>query len=158
MNIKIIEADIMHAELIGLIHAKAWKEAYEYVFPKEFMDADTAEARQAEFLNAFINENSHYFLVYKDESAIGIVKIVIMERECELLSIYFLQNYCGKGIGSVVMDIIKQMYSQYDIVLWVLECNVKARAFYEKNGFIKTGKSRVIKRGLDFVQIQYIWK
>lgn len=156
LNLNIIKADTIHADVVGVIHSQAWREAYENVFPKDYIDTDTAEVRKEEFFNALVNENYHYYLIYKNEKAIGMFKIANYADVCELLSIYILKDYCGQGIGSEAISFLVELYAQRDIVLWTLESNVSARKFYEKQGFIKTGKSRVINRGVDYMQIQYM--
>ena len=57
----------------------------------------------------------------------------------EIVSIYFLPDYIGKGYGRLLLNkCIKELkqcgFSK--VLLWVLEDNHRARKFYEKNGFI----------------------
>ena len=59
----------------------------------------------------------------------------------EIVSIYFLPEYFGKGYGkrlieAVIDELRKDGYKE--IFLWVLEDNKRARKFYEKCGFEKT--------------------
>ncbi len=91
----------------------------------------------------------------EDDAYIGLLKIKIADDTCELSSIYILHEYCHKGYGTACMNYIKRKYFKYKIVLWTLEMNLNARNFYEKNGFHRTGKKRIINRGRDFIQIQY---
>ena len=56
----------------------------------------------------------------------------------EIVSIYFLPAYMGKGYGQhLLKKCIEELNGLgYDnILLWVLEENQRARRFYEKNGF-----------------------
>ena len=41
------------------------------------------------------------------------------------------------------------------ISLWTLECNKRARRFYEQNNFVVTSEKRTIYRGDSFTQIKY---
>lgn len=56
----------------------------------------------------------------------------------EIVSIYFLPQYMGKGFGTLLMQAalaeLKKMGYQ-SCCLWVLEENERARHFYEKMGF-----------------------
>ena len=59
----------------------------------------------------------------------------------EIISIYLLPDYLGKGCGKALMksalsELKKQGYEK--IFLWVLEENVRARYFYEQFGFSPT--------------------
>ena len=57
----------------------------------------------------------------------------------EIVSIYFLPEYMGKGYGSLLLGqcIAELKQCGFDkALLWVLEENNRARDFYAKNGFI----------------------
>lgn len=56
----------------------------------------------------------------------------------EVISIYFLPEFMGKGYGYKLMEAVmgelkKQGFTE--VFLWVLEANNIARRFYEKYGF-----------------------
>ena len=56
----------------------------------------------------------------------------------EIVSIYLLPEYMGKGYGNRLLKRCIEELSKlgFDrILLWVLEENIRARKFYEKNGF-----------------------
>ena len=60
------------------------------------------------------------------------------------------------GFGRKVMEYIFSEYKDLRIVLWVLDVNLNARAFYEKCSFELTDKVRVIDRGGEFKQLMYV--
>lgn len=152
---KIVKANIAHAEIIGNIHSEAWKQTYENLFPLEYLNRDTADKRKQEFLSTFEEADVQYYLIFLNEKAIGVVKILILDNACEISSIYFLKSYWHKGYGTRTINDIKNLYPQQKIVLWTLEENVKAKNFYEKNDFYATGEKRIIYRGRNYMQIQY---
>ena len=142
--------------IVGEVHSKAWKSAYRGIFPDEYIDADTAAKRTAEFLESIKDSKCTYFLLEETDQAAGIVKTREENNSLEIESIYILDEYRGKGIGGQFMDYIKT-YKHFDsIFLWVLEANAKARRFYENNGFVLTGDSRTINRGIDLEQLRYV--
>lgn len=56
----------------------------------------------------------------------------------EIVSIYFLPEYIGKGHGQALLNrCVEELNGKgyKNILLWVLEDNQRARRFYEKNGF-----------------------
>lgn len=61
----------------------------------------------------------------------------------EIVSIYLLPEYMGKGYGralmTAVINLLKEMAFE-NIFLWVLEENHNARGFYEKMGFEPSGR------------------
>lgn len=60
----------------------------------------------------------------------------------EIVSIYFLPQYIGKGYGKLLLGAVVGELEQLgfdEIFLWVLEDNLRARKFYEKAGFTPSG-------------------
>lgn len=152
---KLIQATVAHASLVGEIHSLAWQQAYEGLFPAEYIDTENLEKRKQEFKDALQDERYQYFLVYDENICVGIVKIFMENEDCEIASIYFLKKYCGRGLGRKVIAQLVEMYKDYYIYLWTLEENHMARRFYEKNGFVLTGNVRNIMRGKNFAQVKY---
>lgn len=141
---------------IGEVHSKAWKQAYRNVFPREFIEADSPEKRTAEFLNSLPDPQGSYLLMTENKQILGIARLLRHSGETELLSLYLPEEYRGRGYGRQLLDHLKSGQDSR-IILWVLETNRRARAFYEKNGFVPTGRSRTIRRGADFIQLEYEW-
>lgn len=152
---KIIRATKEHAELAAYVHANAWKSTYQALFPKQYLEMDTVEKRKEEFLNSVTNDNIQYYLVFENEIAVGIVKILTGNGICEIASLYFLTEYRNKGYGTETLNYLKKIYHDCIIILWVLQENVGAREFYEKNHFVETGETRMIHRGDEYMQIKY---
>ena len=60
----------------------------------------------------------------------------------EIVSIYFLPQYMGKGHGMLLMQAVLgelRKTGYQNCCLWVLEENERARHFYEKIGFVPDG-------------------
>lgn len=60
----------------------------------------------------------------------------------EIVSIYFLPDYTGKGygrllLGKCVEELMQRGFRK--VLLWVLEDHHRGRKFYEKNGFVFSG-------------------
>lgn len=153
----LIRATEDHASLIGETHSAAWQQAYAEIFPKEYIETDTCKKRMQEFADTLQDVRYQYFLIYEENVCVGIVKIYAENIECEIVSIYILKKYCGRGLGQAVVSQLTEMYKGYSIFLWTLEENYLARRFYEKNGFVKTGEVRTICRGRDYVQVKYVF-
>ena len=88
-----IEATFSHADIVGKIHSLAWRQAYEEIFPAEYIAADTPENRKKEFLDALQTDNHKYYLVYEKDECVGVVKVVVENKISEIASIYFLKEF-----------------------------------------------------------------
>jgi ribosomal protein S18 acetylase RimI-like enzyme len=63
----------------------------------------------------------------------------------EIMAVYILNEYKNMGIGkSLMASCYKELSNFKSIILWVLDNNKKAIAFYESEGFMKDGKSKLI--------------
>jgi len=63
-------------------------------------------------------------------------------------ALYVLKDYYGKGVGQQLMQAaFAALYGYQEIILWVLEDNKRAIAFYEKMGFVFDGEEKVIDLG-----------
>lgn len=85
---------------------------------------------------------SQHFLVAKDGGkVVGVCRIVIRERCNQLQAIYILPEYQRKGIGSLLWNEIKKFFDPTkDTIVQVATYNTNAINFYEKLGFVDTGK------------------
>ncbi len=152
---EVIRANADDADIIGYIHSVAWKQAYVGMFPEDFLNGDTPEKRKQEFIDSCGCEDVSYYIMYENDKAVGIVKVVDAPDAYEIASLYILEQYRNQGYGKRVIAYLKKEFDKKRIQLWVLEDNPKAKRFYENNGFKNTGNSRVIYRGNSYVQIQY---
>ena len=133
----ITESD--NRDAISRIYEESWKHAYRGIVPQEFLD-DLPESRWVEKIGTpgwykmVCIENGEYI----GTSGFGRSRFEEYPDSGEVISIYFLPDYMGKGYGSKLMDAVmnelrKQGYKE--VFLWVLEDNSRARRFYENYGF-----------------------
>lgn len=125
---------------ISKIYESSWKYAYKGIIPQDYLDSIPT----GQWANS-INKVGLNSLVLTDHGRIiGTASFCKSRWEKysdygEVVSIYFLPDYIGKGYGSLLlkkcMEELKQ-YGFHKVLLWVLEDNHRARKFYEKFGFI----------------------
>lgn len=126
---------------ISRIHALSWKSAYKEIVPKAYLD----ELKEDFWVSAFaawIKDNVLTAqLIVAEGISVGCVAYGKSRDKClpnwgEIVSIYLLPEYFGKGYGNKLLEIalldLKQSGYQ-NIYLWVLKENQRARHFYEKN-------------------------
>ena len=87
-------------------------------------------------------------LLYDD----GIIKGIINghsigDKTIEITDFYVEPFFVGQGIGTLLIKYLIQQVRKkgvHKIVLWVIKDNIKARKFYEDNGFVNSGKTCII--------------
>jgi len=157
---KVTKADDFDA--ISRIYALSWKAAYRNIVPQQYLD------ELSEFRWSAVLENSPYdaFVMLENGRYIGTSSICAARDENmkgwgEIISIYLLPEYWGKGAGELLLDnsvtaLIKKGYQK--IYLWVLEENRRARKFYEKSGFTLSADKSLINIGnKDLLEVRYIY-
>ena len=130
---------------ISHIYEESWKWAYKGIIPQNFLDS-IAEGKWIGHLKK--NEMTS-FAAELNGTIIGTASVCRSRFECfadygEIVSIYFLPEFTGRGYGTLLiertLDELRSMGFE-KAFLWVLEDNLNARRFYEKNGFVKADKS-----------------
>ncbi len=94
-------------------------------------------------INAFSQlPSNELFLVAKDgEKVIGVCRIVNRETYNQLQAIYVLSEYQRHGVGKMFWDKGREFFDKSkDTIVQVAIYNKKAISFYEKLGFVDTGK------------------
>ena len=165
MKFEIRLATLDDAKYCADIHAESWLFAYSDIVSKEIID--NYNAKWPFIWNKMLtnNKDSHYVILVNDV-IIGFLTISIPrdndleETYYEIVGLYLSPKYIGLGLGKQSMDWMKKEISSrgyYNISLWVLEENCRARRFYEKAGFkpdVKTKKSGLA----DTLEVRYLYK
>ena len=130
---------------ISSVYEQSWKTAYRGIVPDDYLDSIPA----GRWASKVDNPSWHTLVCLEDGQIIGTSSFCesrfdVFEGYGEIISIYLLPEYVGKGCGRQLMEralseLRKQRYTK--AFLWVLEENNRARAFYEKIGFVLSDKS-----------------
>jgi ribosomal protein S18 acetylase RimI-like enzyme len=156
---KVMQTDDFNA--ISRIYALSWKAAYIGIVPQEYLDG-LSEHRMVDILR---NSSHNAFVIIKNSEYIGTSTICAARDDKmagwgEIVSIYLLPEYFGKGYGKPLLEnsIFELTNMGHDkIYLWVLEENTQARKFYESNGFSSSDKKLINIGGKDLPEIRYIY-
>ena len=87
-------------------------------------------------------------IVYDDGIVKGVINRMYKENAIEICEFYVEPFFTGKGIGKQLIEQViseAQTNKSNKIFLWVIEDNLSARKFYEKNGFVATGETCLIE-------------
>jgi len=157
---KVTKTDDFNA--ISRIYALSWKAAYKNIVPQQYLD-EISENNWADKLR-----NSRYdaYILIENGEYIGTSSICAARDEKmygwgEIISIYLLPEYFGKGYGKPLFDnsVNALVGMGYDkIYVWVLEQNIRARKFYEKNGFLLFDKKLITIGGKDLPEVRYVFR
>lgn len=128
---------------ISRIYALSWKTAYRNLIPDDYLDA-ISETRWTPTME---REKEKLFLAVENRKILGASTYDAARdpKMCgwgEIISMYLLPSYYRQGIGTQLFAAVNKALMDngfLKIYLWVLEGNVSARAFYEKNGFYFNG-------------------
>ncbi len=140
---------------ISRVYEESWKQAYRNIIPQDYLDSIPAGA----WCEAAFRPDMYSLVMTDGNEIVGTASYCkrrlfdglpdetdfsVLKKAGEIISIYFLPQYTGKGFGTlltqaVLAELKKTGYQ--NCCLWVLEENERARRFYEKMGFISDGIS-----------------
>lgn len=147
---------------ISKVYEESWKYAYRGIVPQDYLDS-IPEGQWASHIEAADREN---LVMVHDGTIVGTSgfgksRMAEMNGYGEIISLYLLPEYMGKGYGrsllkAVVSECKEMRFNK--VFLWVLEENRNARHFYEKCGFVQTERcllSDIGGRELKEVQLEF---
>ena len=130
---------------ISSVYEQSWKTAYRGIVPDDFLDSIPA----GRWASKVDTPSWNTLVCLEDGQIIGTSSFCesrfdVFEGYGEIISIYLLPEYVGKGCGRQLMERALSELRNLGYTkafLWVLEENNRARAFYEKIGFVLSDKS-----------------
>ncbi|KEF36933.1 MULTISPECIES: GNAT family N-acetyltransferase [Bacillaceae] len=164
---EIRKATIDDIKDISRIHALSWKSAYKGIIPQTYLD----ELKEDFWVSAFetwLNDKVLTAQVMMENGSIigcvayGKARDKSLFSWGEIVSIYLLPEYFGKGYGNKLLESalldLKQSGFQNNY-LWVLKQNQRARYFYEKNKWRFNEDDECICEiaGKQLTEIRYIY-
>lgn len=137
----IVSIDESNLPLAARVHAVSWQDSHRSFCSEDFVLSHTPE-RQQEYLRHEIAAGKKLYMLQED-SPLGIVSVCGNLIE----NLYVLPQAQRKGYGTMLLQFALQ---QCDAVptLWVLSNNAPALAFYQKHGFLFTGKRKQLRDDL----------
>ena len=128
---------------ISRVYEESWKVAYAGLIPRDYLDA-LPPGRWAGVPDA---PGLHSLVALEGGQIVGTccycaARLDGMEGWGELVSLYLLPPFWGRGIGRALLlaaeaDLRAMGFDA--LYLWVLEGNRRARRFYERMGFLPAG-------------------
>jgi len=166
MDLVIHKALVEEAYEFAVCHTNCWRDAYKGIMPDAYLEnmLNTLDEK-AEKFKQWISDasGSEVCGVTLDGKMIGKLGFGECRDEDktntgEIIAIYLLKEYWDKGYGRQMMEYtmekLKEMGFQ-EIVIWVLEENIRARLFYEKFGFAFDGAIKEINLSETLIEMRY---
>ena len=166
MGLIIRYANTADIDTLANVHAQSLRAAYKDIIPYGILDNDfSVERRRAGFTRELDKKRPFNAIAFDDENPIGLLSfgdsryIDVDKETTELWRIYLLPKYWGKDCGEELFNWgINEIKTRgfKKVILWVLEENLRARRFYEKNGFFHNGQRMEEEMGKKISELLYI--
>lgn len=166
MGLSIRYANVEDIDILASVHSQSLRAAYKDIIPDDILENDfSVERRRAGFTRELDKKRPFNVIAIDDDNPVGLLSfgdsrhIKVDEDTTELWRIYLLPQYWGSGFGKQIFSWgINEIKSRgfKKVILWVLEENIRARRFYEKNDFIHDGQKMEEEMGKKIVDLLYI--
>jgi len=156
------------ARAIAEVAVRGWQTAYRGLMPDDFLAGLSVAGREAawrEMLDRDADGGIPAWLAQRDGRAVGFVSSGPPRDEdiplpaAELYAIYVLTEEWRSGIGRSLVQTALAHWRERgaaQLVLWVLEGNAPARAFYEAMGWRPDGTRQQLEiAGTSLAEIRY---
>lgn len=146
----IIVRDARRTEIPALakIQCMAWRAAFADIITRRTMEKYTDAEHCRHMLERIYDSGAgHMYIAGVDGKACGTLFWRPKDsRTVEIAALHALRRVWGAGVGQALMDkALTDIFNEgyFSAELWVFKENIRARKFYEKNGFTLTGGERI---------------
>lgn len=151
MAIKLEKANRNNLDLIYKLQVESFK-----VLLDKYQDFSTNPgAEKFDRIEArFYQPQTTYYLIVSDGQTIGAIRIINSKDDnfCRISPMFIHPDYQNKSLGQEAMFELEKIYKDVDI--WTLDTILQEKKlchFYEKLGYVDTGKREQIKEGMDVI-------
>jgi len=168
VRILIRNAEQEDARAIALVRVDSWRSTYRGLLPASFLNG--LSYRDAEHhWNGILADPAQHGWAYVAEadggqvvgfSLCGRTRDPLLPLEGELFALYLLQSHQRRGIGrQLFLAAVHQLRRAglRGMLVWALETNQPARAFYERMGGTPAGQKNSVFGGMRVIQVAYRW-
>jgi ribosomal protein S18 acetylase RimI-like enzyme len=158
------EAD---ADLIAAIHSASWQATYRGLLPDTFLNGEVAHDRASYWRARMSAPGAERRMVLIAERAAEAIGFVCVERQPDsqwgvlLDNLHALPAHQGIGAGKLLMRAAQDWareQGETQLYLYVLEGNMPAVAFYERQGWQFSGAEPDRMGGVDITALRYVYR
>lgn len=163
IDLTIRPATLNDAPALADIYRCSWLAAYDGLIPDDAI-RDVNSGRDDGCRKMLADPSSGWhFLALRENIPVGLVSLCRCRNEAasmsgEIRALYLRPEYWRYGYGAKLLKFAEQTLkaSGFDhTVLWVLQSNLRARRFYEANGFFFDGASKHVTIGTLLTELRY---
>jgi GNAT superfamily N-acetyltransferase len=169
MNFLIRAAEPADAAKIAIAHSDSWNTRYRGILPDRLLDGtDLAgqTARWSRILGSTTRGRFVLVAVAEDGEIAGLIsagscRSQKLDFDAEIYAVYVASKYWRQRLGLRLMAAAAQrlaLFGHKDVMLWSLEDNLEARAFYERLGGEEIGRMVEQMGGAELREIGYGWR
>jgi GNAT superfamily N-acetyltransferase len=136
------EPALSDAPQIAELHVAAWRETYSHLLLEDFFTEEHVQSRH-QMWNHILGNLREEWTIRIAESRGQVIGFVFfgpsfgpegqnLPRDRQLFSLYVTAEHCGAGVGQALLDAAA---GDGPAMLWVARDNLRAGAFYLRNGF-----------------------
>jgi GNAT superfamily N-acetyltransferase len=116
------------------VAAAAWRDTYAGLLRAATIETFIERAYSTERVARRIEADT-FLVAVEDDAVVAFADALAQEGDLELMAIYALPEWRGRGIGSALLDSLRSRFPGQAIVAEVLVGNRKGEGFYERTGF-----------------------
>ena len=153
MDIKLIKANLCDCEKIQEMQKISFASLLQI-----YQDYNTSSATESleTIIRKFNEPQTTYYFISAYSEIVGVVRVFLIDKHTARISpISILPQHQNKGFAQYAMFEIERTYP--DVTIWKLDTikqEKKLKYFYEKLGYIATGKEEDIKQDMTIVYYQ----
>lgn len=154
-------------EAIATLHVSSWQSAYRGILSDAVLDGLNAADRVRDWSRWLETPQAHTFAALDRRRLVGFGRVIPTRRgedappaSAEISHLYVAPDFQSMGVGQALLrhaleNIVGRGLER--AILWVLEKNYRARAFYERAGFRLDGSRRTDPESLgsDAPEVRY---
>ncbi|OBI10364.1 GNAT family acetyltransferase [Mycobacterium scrofulaceum] len=132
--------------VVAEMHYPVWRQSWAGVLPDSTLDVLGSPRRWAILAYPRILQRPHWsmWIAESGSATIGMTMFgpdQANPEQVELDSLYIVAESQGRGVGARLLATALRESPSGDVVLWCAEHNLRARTFYERNGFRPDGRT-----------------
>lgn len=155
------DAVLADAANLAQVHVASWQEAYRGLIDQSFLDSLDLTGRTETWDRILRQGRVRVLVAEADDRIVGFCTVGRSAHEGwgEIYSIYLSPGHWGRGLGRDLLASGEQALSESGeerALLWVLDTNLRAREFYQRQGWVLGKPIRIEKFGdHDVTEVRY---
>lgn len=140
---------------IARIHTSVWRTTYGDSVPDYYTDDASVDRRTAQWSTILdtADPSQNVAVAVHDSSIVGFGHCGLDGDVRKLFSLYVLAEFHGTGVAQRLLDAV---LTAEPTELWVAQDNVRAIAFYHRNGFTPDGSTESFPGAPDLLVVRLV--